>query len=351
MEIKRFGFYFLLGIIIALAIKFYTMIDSFLPSIATACVFAYILNPVYRYFLKITKNPSISSFLVILITAILILVPATFIITSIQEQIQNFFIKHSISQLHENLNNFDKILFDRFNIRIPEEYTTDLFMKLIAAGQEAITVLAPKMLFNITRYLVYTFLILFLLYYLFINSHQVIWTFSQYFPLSYKNIDVLLDECGKKTRSIILGQLLIAVIQGIIGALGFFIFDVPGAILWGVVMVIMSFLPIFGTSFIWLPASIGLMIQGNYFNGIGLFLWGGIIHNTMDNIIRPKVCATIGKTHPVTILLGVFIGLVEWGIIGLVLGPLVISVLLILIKMFREEYIDESTVATANSVE
>ena len=153
MEIKRFGFYFLLGIIIALALKFYMMIEGFLPSIATACVLAYILNPIYRYFLKITKNPSISSFLVILFTAALILVPTTFIFSSIQEQIQNFFSKYSMSQINEYLNNLDNILFDRFNIRLPEEYTTDLFMKLVTAGQETITVLAPKMLFNISRYL------------------------------------------------------------------------------------------------------------------------------------------------------------------------------------------------------
>jgi len=337
MEIKKFGYYFLLGIIITLALKFYSLIDDFLPSIAAGCILAYILNPVYLYFHKITKRSSISSLLVILITVTLILVPVTFIILSIQEQIQTFFNKQTISQLTEIFQNLYNFIDDKLGIQISDRYSTDL----ITSAQDFVTVVATKMIFSFTKFLLYAFLSLFLMYYLMINSRQVIETFGQYFPLSYRNINVLLGESGKRVTSIIHGQLVIAIIQGLIGALGFFLFDVSGAVLWGSVMVIMSFLPIFGTSFIWLPACVILLIQRDYFNFFGLLLWGGIIHNSIDNIIRPKVCAALGKTHPVTVLLGVFIGIKEWGIIGLVLGPLMISVLIILIKMFREEYIEE----------
>lgn len=341
MEIKKFGFYFLLGIIIALALKFYSIIDDFLPSIAAGCILAYIFNPMYLYFLKVTKKSTVSSLLVIIITVTLILVPVTFIILSIQEQIQTFFNKQTILQLQQIVQNLDKIIYDKLGIQISDRYSTDILFKVITTVQDTVTVLATKMIFSFTKFLLYAFLSLFLMYYLMINSHQVLVTFGQYFPLSYRNINVLLNEAGKRIKSIIHGQLVIAIIQGIIGALGFMLFGVSGAVLWGSVMVIMSFLPIFGTSFIWIPACIILLIQRDYFNSFGLLLWGGIIHNSIDNIIRPKVCATLGKTHPVTVLLGVFIGIKEWGIIGLVLGPLMISVLIILIKMFREEYIEE----------
>lgn len=341
MEIKKFGFYFLLGIIIALALKFYYIIDDFLPSIAAGCVLAYIFNPVYLYFLKITKRSSVSSLLVILITVTLILVPVTLIILSIQEQIQTFFNKQTITQLQETVQNLYNFISDKLGIQIPDRYSTDLLFKAITTAQDFVTIVATKMIFSFTKFLLYAFLSLFLMYYLMINSHKVLETFGQYFPLNYRNINVLFSESGKRIKSIIHGQLVIAIIQGIIGALGFLLFDVSGAVIWGSVMVIMSFLPIFGTSFVWIPACVILLIQRDYFNFFGLLLWGGIIHNTIDNIIRPKVCAALGKTHPVTVLLGVFIGIKEWGLIGLVLGPLMISVLIILIKMFREEYIEE----------
>ena len=87
MEIKKFGFYFLLGIIIVIALKFYTIIYSFFPSIAAGCVFAYLFNPVYEYFRKITKRKSLSAFVVIIIIFVLILVPVSLIGSIVQKSL------------------------------------------------------------------------------------------------------------------------------------------------------------------------------------------------------------------------------------------------------------------------
>jgi predicted PurR-regulated permease PerM len=216
-----------------------------------------------------------------------------------------------------------------------------LFSKLITAAQSAITDLGPRMIFSITRFILLVFITFFILYYLLINSGRVITTFKDYFPISYANCNILLDEMGKRTKALILGQLLVAIVQGVLGGAGFFICGIPGAILWGLVMVIVSFIPFFGAGLVWFPASIIQLVGGHYYSGIGILLWGALIVSTIDNIIRPKLTSALGKIHPVTVLLGVFIGLKEWGFIGLVIGPLMISVLLILIRMFREEYIDE----------
>ena len=197
------------------------------------------------------------------------------------------------------------------------------------------------MIISITGYILYTFVTIFIMYYLLINSKLVIHTFKNYFPLSYENSHILLTEMGKDTKSLILGQLLIGIIQGSLGAMGFFICGIAGAILWGLVMAIMSFIPVLGSGIVWFPASMILLAKGQYYGSIGLFLWGSLIVSTSDNIIRPKLISSLGKLHPITVLLGVFIGIKEWGLIGIVIGPLIISVLLILIKMFREEYLIE----------
>ena len=232
-------------------------------------------------------------------------------------------------------------MYNKFGINISEEYTTEIFSRLISIAQEAITAFGPKMIINITRFILFSFLTIFLMYYLLKNSKKVIDTFGRYFPLSYKNINILLDELGKKTKTLILGQLLIAVIQGTVGALGFLLFGIPGVLLWGFIMAIMSFLPVFGPAVIWFPAGIILLSKEEYFNGIGILLWGFLIISTIDNVIRPKLTSSLGQIHPVTVLLGVFIGLKEWGVIGLIIGPIFISAMVILIKMFREEYIEE----------
>ena len=112
--------------------------------------------------------------------------------------------------------------------------------------------------------------------------------FRDYFPLSYRNSDILLHEVSGQTRTLILGQLLIAMIQGAVGTLGFFIFGVGGALFWGMIMMILSFLPLLGSSIIWFPAVLMLLAKGRYIAAIGMFVWGVLVVGTSDNIIRPK---------------------------------------------------------------
>ena len=336
MEIKRFGFYFLLGIVLLISLKFYSIIYDFFPSIATGCLLAFLFNPIYMYLKKKTGKNTLSAFIIVLI-----LVPATIIIMTVQKQILFFFNEDTLARIPNILQNIDNFMYNKFGINISERYTTEIYSRLISILQEAITAFGPKMIINITRFILFSFLAIFLMYYLLKNSKNVIHTFGRYFPLSYRNVDILLNELGEKTRTLILGQLLIAAIQGAVGALGFFLFGIQGVLLWGLIMVIMSFLPVFGPAIIWFPAGVILLSKEEYFNGIGLLLWGFIIVSTIDNVVRPKLTSSLGQIHPVTVLLGVFIGFKEWGVIGLIIGPIFISILVILIKMFREEYIEE----------
>ena len=340
MEIKKFGFYFLLGIIFLIAIKFYTIIYGFFPSIAAGCVLAYLFNPVYKYFRKITKRKTLSAFIVIIIIFVLILVPVSLFGSIAQKQIQSLIRENTLNNIRNALQNFENLILNKFNIQV-SDYLTNLIPRLFSTLQEAITAFGPKMIISITGFILYTFVSIFIMYYLLVNSKSVIDTFKDYFPLSYENSQILLVEMGKDTKSLIFGQLLIGIIQGSLGAIGFFICGISGAILWGLVMAIMSFIPVFGSSIVWFPASMILLAKGQYYGGVGLILWGSLIVSTSDNLIRPKLTSSLGKLHPVTVLLGVFIGIKEWGLVGIVIGPLIISVLIILIKMFREEYIIE----------
>lgn len=341
MDIKKFGLYFLLGIIIALALKFYMIIYAFFPAIATGCVLSYLFNPIYLYLLKIIKRESLAAFAVMAIIFLLLLVPLLVVIFSVQQQINVFFNVHTFTSLKNTVENIDDIIYSTFKISISEQFINAMFEKLITASQSTVAALGPKMIFSITKFILMAFITFFLLYYLLRNSASVIRTFKDYFPISYANCELLLREMGRHTKALIFGQLLVSIVQGTLGGVGFFICGVHSAIMWGLVMVIVAFIPFLGAGLIWFPASIIQLAKGNYYSGIGILLWGIFIVSTIDNIIRPKLTSTLGKIHPVTVLLGVFIGLKEWGFIGLVIGPLMISVLLILIRMFREEYLEE----------
>ncbi len=238
------------------------------------------------------------------------------------------------------MTNIQNIVFDRFSIDI-SNITNIIQTQMTSAVQGAVTVLGPKILFSITGFAFSTFITFFVMYYILTGSEAVISTFIEYFPLSKVNCDKLLREVSLHTRALVLGQLLIAILQGTLIGIGFLIFGIPGALLWGSITVVMSFVPILGTMIIWFPAGLIQLFQHSYLSGIGMLLWGGLFVGNIDNVVRPKLTSSLGNIHPVTVLLGVIIGIKEWGFIGLVIGTLIITILLVLIRMFREEYAEK----------
>jgi predicted PurR-regulated permease PerM len=275
---------------------------------------------------------------------VLILFPSILIALAVQDQIVSLLSPETITTVQNAVINLQQLFSERFGIDFFERVdVNEIYARFAVTVQNALTSFAPRVIISITGFLLSTFLVFFLLYYLLIHSGFVIETFRYYFPLSNRNIDLLLAEVASGTRSLILGQLLIALIQGGLGALGFLIFGIPGVFLWGFVMSVLSFIPFLGSFIIWVPAGIIMLAQGNYFAGLGILIWGFSLVSTIDNLIRPKLTSSLGRIHPVTVLLGVFIGLREWGVIGLVLGPLLITILMALIRMFREEYLVEKT--------
>ncbi len=342
MNIKTFGFYMLLFIILLVGVKFYTTIYSFFPSIATGFVLTYLTYPIYRYFLKVSKRKTLSSLSVIFLIFVLILIPSILVVIAVQGQITALFNPETITTVQNAVINLQQFFSERFGIDIFERMNVnETYTQFAVSAQSALASFAPKVIISVTEFVLSTFIVFFLLYYLLINAEFTIETFREYFPLSNRNISLLLDEVGSGVRSLILGQLLIAMIQGGLGALGFLIFGVPGVFLWGFVMSVLSFIPFLGSFIIWIPAGIILLAQGNYFGGTGILIWGFSLVGTIDNLIRPKLTSSLGRIHPVTVLLGVFLGIKEWGVIGLVLGPLLITVFMALIRMFREEYLAE----------
>lgn len=341
MRDKPFGFYFLLFVIILLFFKFYEIIYAFLPAIATGCVLAYLSEPIYWFFYVRTRKETLSALIVLLINFALILVPIFIIAFAVQRQVQYIISIDIISYARTAVETFDRLMTERFNIPMIENYVNQLVVPLLTVGQDTLRALIPKIFMSMTQLLISAFIAFFIMFYVLINSRQVVEIVRSYGPLNEENMTILLREMGKDTKTLILGQLLIAVLQGTLAGIGYFMFGVPTAILWALVTVLASFLPVVGAGIIWVPASIYLLMANHHYSAIGLFLWGVLVVSTSDNLVRPKLVHLLGQIHPVTVLLGVFIGIKEWGLIGIVIGPLLISVLIHLIRMFREQFLTE----------
>lgn len=176
----------------------------------------------------------------------------------------------------------------------------------------------------------------FILYFLFVNYRGFEAGLVHYMPFDEKQATVFGVELKNITYSNIVGQTIIALVQGGCLAIGFWMFGVRDAVFWGVICAILSFIPLLGPPLIFVPASLILFSQGQTWQGAGLLIWGfGLVIN-IDNVLRFIINKKVGDIHPLITVVGVIIGLPLFGIMGLVYGPLLFAYFLIAIKIYKQ---------------
>jgi predicted PurR-regulated permease PerM len=143
------------------------------------------------------------------------------------------------------------------------------------------------------------------------------------------------------TRSTVRGSLVIGVVQGALGGIAFAVAGIEGAIFWATVMMLFSLIPGIGTAIIWGPASLYLALDGRYGAAIGMFLWGALVISTVDNVLRPMLVGKDVEMPDVMVLLGTLGGLMLFGPIGIILGP-VIAALFVTVWQLYGTAIDEA---------
>jgi len=131
------------------------------------------------------------------------------------------------------------------------------------------------------------------------------------------------------------GVFTIAIVQGTLGGLAFWILGLPSAIVWGVAMIFLSMIPMLGAFIVWVPAAIYLFATGHYVKGVVLVLWGTLVIGMIDNFLRPKLVGGRTKLHELLIFFAVLGGLQVFGVLGIVLGPVVLAITLALVDVFR----------------
>jgi predicted PurR-regulated permease PerM len=181
----------------------------------------------------------------------------------------------------------------------------------------------------------------FLLYFLFVSYREFEKGLLKYAPFRDENAVRFGIELRNITYSNILGQGLIAVIQGIAVSLGYWFFDFADPLFWGVICVILSFIPVVGAPMVFIPACIIKLVGGDTFNAVGMLLWGLLFVSNIDNVLRLVIAKRVGNIHPIITIIGVIIGIPVFGIMGLVFGPLLLSYFLITVKIYETNKLAE----------
>lgn len=181
--------------------------------------------------------------------------------------------------------------------------------------------------------------ILFIAYFMLIGKEQMEKALRQFIPLRDTNVKLLAAETKSIVKANAIGIPVISIIQGCTATLGYWIFGVDDFVLWGFITGIFSFFPVIGTALIWIPLVIN-QFGGDHptWQGVGLLLYSAIVIGNIDYLARISLLKRIGEVHPVVTIVGVLIGLRLFGFWGFIFGPLLVSYLLLLVRIYRNEF-------------
>lgn len=219
--------------------------------------------------------------------------------------------------------------------------TTVISEGSIASSLSKLSALIPTIL-NSTAVLVTNLVImLFILYYMLYYGREIERMLNRIIPLKQENINILASETKRMIKANALGIPLISIIQGLVATLGYLIFGVSDWGLWGFLTGIFAFFPVIGTMVVWVPLVIYTYSIGHTWPATGLLIYCIIVVGQIDYVARITLMKRIGDVHPVTTILGVIVGLGLFGFVGLIFGPLLLSYVVLLFKIYMNEFIDD----------
>jgi predicted PurR-regulated permease PerM len=212
--------------------------------------------------------------------------------------------------------------------------------KSLSGSLEKVVAFLPSILNSTVNLVANLATMLFFLYYMLYYSQSMEKTLFRIIPLKDSNTTALAAETRKIVRANALGIPLISMIQGLTATLGYFIFGVQEWALWGLLTGIFAFFPIVGTMIVWVPLVAYTFATGNSGMGIGLLLYSVIVTGNVDYLARITIMKKLGDVHPVITVLGVIIGLGLFGFIGLIFGPLLVNYIIVLFKIYMNEFVE-----------
>ena len=329
MNNRKPQFYYLLILLTGAIILVFFIFRPFLYTLISAMVFTVVFQPVHQKMLGITRQRrGIAALITSVIIITIVLVPVVLLGMQIFKEAQQLYFEVTAVGGKDNILNAVKeitINIQRY-IPVPVEFSLN-FDKYLEQGLDWLLKNIGGLFSNITKMILNFFIFLIALYYLLKDGQRLKKTIVDLSPLADADDEKIFNMLELAVNSVIKGNLTVAVIQGGLTAVGFAVFGVPNAVLWGTVTSIAALIPGFGTSLVIIPAILFLFFNNEVFHAVGLLVWGGVAVGLIDNYLGPKLVGRGIQMHPFIIFLSVMGGIGFFGPIGFLLGPLTMSLL------------------------
>ncbi len=320
----------LLLIIILLAVLLLQQLYIFLPGFLGA-ITLYILFRETYYGLTIKKkwNKTLTALLIILASIIAIAIPLYFSIMLLTDKVSA--LVSNPMEIIMDAKIVGQKIFEKTGFQILSEEN-------IAAFQKKATTIVPAILNSSANLLSNFAIMFFLLYFLLKSGRETEKFLDRFIPLKDENIDLLGNETKNMVKANAIGIPVLAVIQGIIAAVGYWIFGVKDFMLWGFLTGICSMIPVVGTAIIWVPLVLYMYAINKTGSALGLLIYAAAIITNIDYVARLTILKRLMDVHPLITIFGVIVGIGLFGFWGVIFGPLFISYFIILVRIYINEF-------------
>ncbi|HIT47109.1 MAG TPA: AI-2E family transporter [Candidatus Cryptobacteroides merdipullorum] len=329
---ERIWKYTLIILIVGLGLVLFRQAQPYISGVLCALTLYILLRrPTFRLARKLGK-PTLATVIMVIAVILFIAVPLTLIV---------WFVVDKIQQAEWNVNDIIAPATQMFDI-IEKKFGIDIVSQesvSFVAGK--LTALGQSVLGGIGSFFINLLVALLLLFFLLNGGRKWEQYLTSVIPMKNINKKETMDRINLMVKSNAIGIPLVAILQGIIALIGYLIFNVPNAGLAAIATGFCSIVPIVGTMVVWVPLGIYFMVLGQWGQAIGLLAFSAIFISQSDNLLRFVLQKKMANTHPLITIFGVIVGLSLFGFIGIIFGPLLVSLFLLFVDMFRKEYLSD----------
>jgi predicted PurR-regulated permease PerM len=341
MPSNRFFSTTFLFVLAVLGYLTYRIMLPFLDVIAWAVVLSILFFPVYVFILKYVRLKSAASLMTVILILLVVIGPFTYVAFMLLRE-----LKFLASQMDENnIGSVQEIIQAVKSLTVIEkirEYTGIENLMSETAIRDSISKIGKVVIEHLSLRLTNIFLsvidfvlIIFSTFFLLKDGPGFLARTRDYMPFSEVHKERLDTQIRDIIVSTVFGGVVIALVQGVLGGIGFYFSGLESPVVLGVIMSIMSFVPVLGAFSVWGPASAYLFFHGDYLQATGLFIFGALVISSVDNILKPLIIGSRTKIHTIIILFSVLGGLKFFGMIGLIMGPLITAIFISVFEIFR----------------
>ena len=333
----------LVWLLAGLTAAFAFILWPFLGAVLWAMAIAIVFQPVHEQVLAHTgQHRSLASLLTLALILLIVIIPLIVVGLAVVEQAAavvtqvragNIDFASHLQRLVDALPEWIRPWLDRFGLLSLAGLQRQISTVLAGSGQ-FITSHLLGLGQNTMDFVVALFVMLYVLFFLLRDGPALSRQIASASPLRADHTARLLEQFERIVRATVKGNIVIALVQGTLGGIAFAVLGMPGALLWGTLMALLSLLPAVGAALVWGPVAVYLLVTGQVWQAIGLTLWGVLVIGLIDNLLRPMLVGKDTDMPDYIVLLATLGGIAVFGINGFVIGPVIVGMFLVAWSLF-----------------